>query len=228
MQLLVELFARDLAGEQALARVGDLILGIHPRALGHGVGQRLLHFGHAVAGQGGNEEHLGEIDFPAQLLRESEQRFFLRPVDLVEDQDLAFGPVRQRLDQRFEFVAALLDRIDQQQQRICAFRAFPCGAYHRAVQPPFWREDAGGVDKDHLRVAMQRDAEHPGARGLRLGTGDRDLLAHELIDQRGLARIRSADHGDDAALRLVCVRHIKSVRAEAVEALFYFLSIGGK
>ncbi len=35
VQLVVELFARDLGGEQALAGVGDLVFGIMPRPLGH-------------------------------------------------------------------------------------------------------------------------------------------------------------------------------------------------
>ncbi len=43
-----------------------------------------------------------------------------------------------------------------------------------------------------------RDAHQPRARRLRLGADDRDFLADQRIDQRRLARIGRADHGDEA------------------------------
>ena len=101
---------------------------------------------------------------------------------------------------------SLLDRVHQQQHRIGALRAFPGGIHHRAVEPPLGREDAGRVDQDHLRVGigsfMQRDAEHPRARGLRLGADDRDLLADQRVHQRGFARVGRAENGDYAAFLL--------------------------
>ena len=215
MQLAVQLFTRDLGGEQAFAGVRYLILGIHPRTLGHERGKRVLHLGHAVAGQRGDEIDLGEIDLVGQLLRQREQRFLLRRIDLVEHEDLAFGPAGDLFEQRFELVPPLLHRIDQQQHRVGGFRALPCRADHRPVEPPLGRENARRVDQDHLRfrilARMQRNAHHPRARGLRLGAGDCHLLPDQLVDQRALARIGGAEDGDDAAFRFR-VSHVGSIR----------------
>ena len=192
MQLLVELFAGDLGGEQAFAGVRHLVFGIHPRTFGHHRGKCGLHFRHPVAGQRRNEIDVGKIDLASQFLGQRQKRFLLRCIDLVEDEDLAFGPRGDLFDQRFQFVAALLDRIDQQQDGVGCLGAFPGRADHRAVEPALGREDTGRIDQDHLRIAVQRDAHHPRPRGLRLGRGDRDLLANELVDQRALARVGRA------------------------------------
>ncbi len=45
-------------------------------------------------------------------------------------------------------------------------------------------------------LAFDRDAHQAGARGLRLGADDRDLLPDQRIDQRRLARVGRAEHGD--------------------------------
>ncbi len=64
-------------------------------------------------------------------------------------------------------------------------------------------EDARRVDQQDLRLALDRDAHQPRARGLRLGADDRDLLADQRIDQRRLAGVRRADHGDEAGTAFV-------------------------
>jgi hypothetical protein len=73
----------------------------------------------------------------------------------------------------------------------------------------------GGVDKDHLHRRaisqfMQRDAQHPRPGGLRLGAGDRDLLADKAVHQRRFARIGRAKHGNDAAAGGGIIRHSKA------------------
>ena len=47
--------------------------------------------------------------------------------------------------------------------------------------------------------ALDRDAHQPDAGGLRLGADDRDLLADQRVDERGLAGVGRADDGDEAA-----------------------------
>ena len=104
-------------------------------------------------------------------------------------------------------MAALLDRIDQQQDRIGRFRAFPGGVDHRAVEAALGREDTGRIDEDHLCLVVQGNAHHPRTRCLRLGAGDCDLLPHKLVHEGGFARIGGADHGDDAAAGLAGLAH---------------------
>ena len=59
-------------------------------------------------------------------------------------------------------------------------------------------EDAGRVDEDDLRVVVDGDAAHDGARRLHLVGDDRHLGADQLVDQRRLAGIGRADQGDEA------------------------------
>ena len=73
---------------------------------------------------------------------------------------------------------------------------------HGAVEPAARLEDAGRVDQHQLRIAPHGDAAHRHARRLHLVADDGDLGAHERIDQGGLARIRRADHGDEAGTGL--------------------------
>src|SRR5690606_24733788 len=218
VELAVELLAGDFGGEQALARVADLVFWIVPRAFGHQAGEVRFQLRHTVAGQGRDEEHFGESGLTGELLRQGEQRFLLAGIDLVEREQLAFRPVLQRFQQRFELVPALLDRIDHQNDRIGAVRAFPGRLDHRPVEPALGFEDAGRIDEDDLRLAMQRDAEQPGAGGLRLGAGDRHLLADELVDQRRLARIGRANHRDETATRLGQPNFSMNNRAASVSA----------
>ena len=62
---------------------------------------------------------------------------------------------------------------------------------HRAVEPALGRENAGRVDEDDLRLALDRDAAHLRARRLHLARDDRDLGADERVDQRRLAGVRA-------------------------------------
>ena len=155
MQLAVELLAGDLGGEQALAGVGHLVFGIVPRAFGHQRGQVRLQFGHAVAGQGGDEEHLVEIGLAGELLGQLEQRFLGAGVDLVEHQQLALGPVLQRFEQRLEFVAALLDRASTT-SRIASASCAPSQAALTIARSSrrLRREDARRVGQDDLGFAL--------------------------------------------------------------------------
>ena len=78
----------------------------------------------------------------------------------------------------------------------------PRGA-HQVVEPLAQEGagpvQAGGVDEDQLRVVAVDDAAHHVAGGLRLGRGDDDLLAHERVGQRRLARVGAPDERREAA-----------------------------
>ena len=86
----------------------------------------------------------------------------------------------------------------------------PGRIHHRPVEPPARREDAGRVDEHELAGAHDGDAAQRRARRLHLAVDDRDLGADQRIDQRRLAGVRRADHGDEAA---ACCRPLSQASA---------------
>ena len=66
--------------------------------------------------------------------------------------------------------------VDDQEDQIGILRACPCRRDHRAVEAAAGFEDARRVDKEDLRLALDRNAHQPGPRGLGLWADDRDLL----------------------------------------------------
>ncbi len=59
-------------------------------------------------------------------------------------------------------------RVQQDADEIGVMRAAPGGRDHGAVEAALRREDAGRVDQDDLRLALDHDAADQGARGLHL------------------------------------------------------------
>ena len=106
----------------------------------------------------------------------------------------AFEPGEHRLDP----LAELGRGVDHQQDQVGVLGPGPGGGDHRPVEPAARRENARRVDQQDLRVAVDRDAHQPRARGLRLGADDRDLLPDQRIDQGRLAGVGRADHRDEA------------------------------
>src|SRR3546814_636053 len=107
--------------------------------------------------------------------------------------------------------------VDHDEDRLGLLEAAPGGGDHRAIEPAGRREDARRVDQDDLRLARHRDSHQPGARRLRLGADDRDLLADERVDEGRFARIGGADDGDEAA-PLGHVRSSSASRASSAAA----------
>src|SRR3546814_3788437 len=93
-------------------------------------------------------------------------------------------------------------------------RASPGRARRRPGEPAGRREYTRRIDQDHLRLALQRDPQHPRTGSLRLGTGDGDLLPDELVDQCGLARVGRADHRNDAAMGCSIIHYLSPTRSE--------------
>src|SRR5260370_29428228 len=60
------------------------------------------------------------------------------------------------------------------------------------------RVEPGCVDEDHLGAREVPDPRDPIARGLRPWRYDRQLLAHEPVEERRLARIRPTDQRDES------------------------------
>ena len=143
---------------------------------------------------------------------EDEQIFLLGDVDLVEheDQRLAavFEPSSIASTRAPTLAAASITRTI----RSASSAPSQAAADHRPVEPAVRREDARRVDQQDLRLALDRDAHQPGARGLRLGADDRDLLPDQRIDQGRLAGVGRAEHGDQAAARVIASAPAKRPR----------------
>jgi hypothetical protein len=69
---------------------------------------------------------------------------------------------------------------------------------------------AGGIDEDRLISRTITDAPDRTAGRLWSGGGDRNLLPHELVDQRALAHVGPTDYRDEAALQAVLAYHRSS------------------
>jgi hypothetical protein len=54
------------------------------------------------------------------------------------------------------------------------------------------------IDENNLAALLRHDTLNAISRSLRLGSNDGDLLTDQLIDQRGLASVGSADNGNKA------------------------------
>ena len=199
VQLVIQLLARDFRRQHPVGGVRHLVFREMPRPFGHGSGEGGLELGQAIAGRGRHEEDFIEAQRLVQLLGMDEQLFLDGDIHLVEDQPLAFAAMLERFDDRLQLGAAPGLAIHHHRDQVSALGAAPGRLHHRAVQPTLGREDARRVDQHDLRIALDRDTHDAGACGLRLGTGDRHLLPHQRIDQRGLARIGRTDNGNDAA-----------------------------
>ena len=90
-----------------------------------------------------------------------------------------------------------LRRVHQIEHHVGVAERLERGAAHRLVQRVSRLEQAGRVEHHHLRVVAGVDADHPIARGLRLRARDGELLADDAVEERRLAGVRLADHGDD-------------------------------
>ena len=200
VELEVELFARHLGGDHAVGGVAELVRGEVPRAFGHGGGEVVLEVGDAVAGGGGDHEDRFGREPQRECLGEGEEVVLLGDVGLVEDEDEGFGAAFDPGEGVFHAGADFRGGVDDEEQAVGRFGAFPCGGDHGAVEAAVGLEDAGGVDEEELRFALDGDAHQAGAGGLRLGADDRDLLADKRVDEGRLARVGGADDGDEAAV----------------------------
>ena len=88
--------------------------------------------------------------------------------------------------------------VDEEQDEVGIPGTGPGGGDHRPVEPAPRLEDAGRIDQQDLRLALDRDPHQPRAGGLRLVADDGYLLADQRIDQSRLAGVGRADDGGEA------------------------------
>src|SRR5690606_20022944 len=121
-------------------------------------------------------------------------------IDLVDDQDgvVFFGQQGQQL-----LVSGRpLARLDDMQHHVDVGQGLCDHAIHHAVhRAAVAGLEAGSVHEDELFVLARKDAMDAVAGGLRLARYDGDLAADQRVGQGGLAHVRAADDGDEAAAK---------------------------
>ena len=207
VQALKDFLARDFSGQLAQRRIRNLVFGIKPRPGLHHVGELFLHGLDAVALQRRNHERVFERAQSVDRLRQLQQLFDFRRVDLVEHQCFVLFHVAQAQDDFLRFVVKPLAGVDQQAHHVRIPGPAPGGDDHRPIKPALGAEDAGRIHKDDLCFAMDRDAAHLRARGLHFARHDGDFRPDQRIEQRRLAGVGRADERDKAAAGLMGLRH---------------------
>ena len=203
MELEVELLAGHLGRDHPVGGVGDLVLREVPRPFGHRA-RRARALRSATPSPVVAEimkivlerRPLVELRGEGQQRPPSSTRSTLLRTRILGSRPVLRGRSSMRARRRASRPAAASTT---RAIRSASCGAAPGGGDHRPVEPALGREDAGRVDQQDLRLAGDRDAHQPGARGLRLGGDDRDLLPDQRIDQGRLAGIGRADHRDEAA-----------------------------
>ena len=181
----------NLIYEEAGRLVGQLVFGEERRALGQRVADGVEELRHAelLARRDREDRCLGQQPLPKgnQLL----QGLLRGEVYLVDDKE----DPRPRRRHLFHLVkeigiaVGVVLHIGYIEQDIGVHK---CGAgelQHLLLQAVVGLEHARGVGIDHLEVVAVDDTHDTMARGLRLGSDNRQPLAHQRVHQRGLAHV---------------------------------------
>ena len=205
VQPLVDLLARDLGGEHAQRRVGDLVLRDRARGPAASVAARSRLRSSTPSPVSAETMKVRSNGTRAFSAAASASSFgALDQVDLVEDQDLrAPAPPASFAE----------DRARSPRRRPCGRRRGGRPRRRRRPRPRRrspWRGRAGASARRCRACRRRRSAPRPRSRCrarrarvvCTLRDDDRDLRADERVEQRRLAGIRRADEGDEAAARL--------------------------
>ena len=183
MEALEDLLAGDFRRQRTQGRIGDLVLGIEPGALGHEFAQLVAEGLDPMLAQRADHEGLVEAHLLVDGGGEFEELFLLHHVDLVDHEDLGFAHIRQLSEDALHLVIDPAPGVDQQRHRVRVPRPAPGGRDHGPVKPALGGEDAWRIHEDDLRVAIERDAAHQRAGGLHLARDDGDLGADQRVQQ---------------------------------------------
>mmetsp|Transcript_4852 Transcript_4852/g.17270 ORF Transcript_4852/g.17270 Transcript_4852/m.17270 type:complete len:437 (+) Transcript_4852:2993-4303(+) len=187
-----ELFADDLAGQEALAAVGQRVFVVEPALLGQVGLEDLEQAGDVGLFLGRQRHELGEV---APLLHALEPGCefgaAVHRVELVGDQHdrLVLGQQGQHLG----VVQPKAARLDDKEHQVHIGQHAVDGAVEGAVQRGVVLGlETRRVDEDELGLVHGAHAGDAVTGGLGLVGRDADLLAHQRIEQRGLADIGQA------------------------------------
>ena len=150
MQPQIKFLPRDLGGELAQRRIGNLILRIKPRPRRHMAREPAFEVGDAIAGARRQHEGPRKSGALVERLRQSEQLRLLDQIDLVEHQHLGGTDIGKAAQDRVLVVLHALPRIDQKRDDVGVVRAAPGAADHGAVEPAARRENTRRIDENEL------------------------------------------------------------------------------
>ena len=156
--------------------------------------QQLLEFLHAVS-LGGADGH--DVIIPRRLiaLHQRQQGFLGQQVDLVEHQRL-FHLVAAHVLHDLVIVLAHGGGVHHDDQRVNALQRVLGGLHHVFAQTGAGRVQAGGVQKDNLRVLLRIDAHDAVAGGLGPVGDDGHFFAHHGVHQSAFAHVGATHNGD--------------------------------
>ena len=186
-----QLLAHDLAGQEAVAAVGERVFLVQPLAFGQVRREDLEQALHVGVLLRRHRHELGEGMALLHALQPGQHVVAaLDGVELVGDQQHRL--VRRQQRQHLGIVQPEAAGLDHEQHHVDVGQRGQHGAVERAVQRgAVLHLEAGRVDEDELRRPDRADAGDAVARGLRLARGDADLLPDQRVQQRATCR-RSA------------------------------------
>ena len=194
-----QLLAHGFAGQEFFAAVGEFVLRVFPGLLR----QIFLADGeqpqHVPGVLGRHRDEFGKRMSLLHLLQPGGNGgAALHLVEFVGHQQCRHTGLEQR--QNLGIGRRELAGLHHEQHQIDIADSAQHGLVQRFVQRPRVHGlEAGGIHKDELRRAHRANAGDAVPRGLRLARGDADLLAHQSVEQGGLADVWPADDGDRAA-----------------------------
>ena len=194
-----DFLADQFGGKEAAAAVGDLVFREEVLVFRQVTGDHALQGFEVVAVLGRDRHDLGVRQLflqPGQVRHQL--GFVFDTVGLVQRDDQRAGHVLHTLEDHLVFVGPL-GAVDHEDHHVDVFQRGRGGLVHVAVQGFLAAfVHARSIDIHRLHVAFGLDAQHVVAGGLGLARGDRELLAEDVVEQRGLAHVRAADDGNIA------------------------------
>ena len=213
-QLAHDFLAHDFGRQEALAAIGNLLLGEEIAGLGEELHYFLLQFGDIVPAQCRDRQDRGEIRLRGQRLQVRQQgRLVLQQVHLVDHQQ-AWQAALANLLQHHGILFGPGGAVHHHHHHVNIAYGGAGGAIHVAIDRfPGLHVQARGVHENDLVAALGLDTQHPMAGGLGLAGGNTYLLAQQVIEQRGLAHVGPADNGHVAAASVAFNCHLRPTSA---------------
>ena len=193
-------FAHDFGGEETFGLVGELVGREMRRGFGQAREPGIDEVEAAGAGERGNGENFGELEFLVVAFDQREEQMLGDAVHFIQQQ--VHGTVKTLNPFDGEAVAgAVVDgRVGDEAEDVNAFEGVLEFVHHHAAEDVSGLVDAGRVYQDDLGVVAIQDALNAIAGGLGLGRDDGDFLADERIDERGFAGVGTPDDRDETGL----------------------------
>ncbi len=201
------MLADRLRCHEAHRLIGDLIFGKIARAVRQGFQHAGQQFIEPLFLQRRDGDDLLEI-VQRLKLRDQRQQFALvgQQIDLVEQKKNRSARFFRQVEDEGVCAVPLLLRVDNHQNQLTPFERLAHLGHHLASQRRARLVNSRRVDQHDLPSLTSfllgdvDDAQNAVARGLRLRRNDGQLLAHQRVEQRALARIGPAENANESGM----------------------------